>query len=109
MAWMGIPKGSLSWQGVLHEYSISDIAVRGCCRDCGSTMTMNYHCYPDKTHVAVGTIVEGSESVPRVATHIFFKSKPVWYNIPDGVEKWDEFDPEFEKRLKDHKGEKAPN
>lgn len=58
---------------------------------------MQYHCYPDKTHVAAGSVVQGSETLPKVGCHIWIKRKPIWFEIPeDGVERWQEFDLAFE-------------
>lgn len=66
-------------------------------------MSMQYDCYPDKMHVAAGTVVEGREELPKRATHIFLKRKPEWYRIPDdGGERWDGFDDGFEELLQKH-------
>lgn len=62
-------------------------------------MTMQYDCYPDKTHLAAGGVVEGADALPKVGCHIWVKRKPAWYEIPDegrGVPRWEEFDEEFE-------------
>jgi len=62
-------------------------------------MTMQYDCYPDKTHLAAGGVVEGAEALPKVGCHIWVKRKPAWYEIPDEgrrVPRWEEFDEEFE-------------
>lgn len=68
---------------------------------CGGTLSIQYDCYPDKTHVAAGTIVKGAEVLPKLGVHIFVKSKPVWYDIPgDGLPRWDGFDDEFNEKLR---------
>jgi hypothetical protein len=96
-AWMGIPKAALHWQGNLKEFTVSPIAIRTCCATCGSTLTIDYHCYPHKRHIAAGTVVEGHESVPSVGMHIFVDQQPPWYVIPeDRIPRWAAFDPEFE-------------
>jgi len=57
---------------------------------------MQYDCYPEKTHIAAGLVTQGGELIPKVCMHIFVRSKPTWYNIPeDGIPRYDEFDEEF--------------
>ena len=86
------------------HFIVHDLAFRTCCSNCGSALTMQYHCYPSKTHVAVGSVVEGTDSLPKVGMHIWVRRAPAWYSIPqDGVERWDEFDPQFDKVLDDFK------
>lgn len=71
-------------------------------------MTIQYDCYPDKTHVAAGTIAEGASLVPKVGVHIFVKEKPIWYDIPeDKLPRWDEFDDEFREKLHAYKNSKS--
>ena len=99
-AWTGIKRDAITWDGPIAKYKISDIATRALCVQCGGTLSIQYDLYPDKTHVAAGTIVTGAELVPKAGAHIFVKSKPVWFSLPDdGVVKWEEFDDEFEKLL----------
>lgn len=102
MAWTGIPKASLSWQGPISEFRASSLATRSFCPKCGSSLALQYECYPDKTHVAVTTVQRSDWEIPKVGDHIFVKSKPAWYQIPaDGLERWEEFDAEFEKNFPD--------
>ena len=97
MAWTGIPKASLTWQGPISEFQASPLATRSFCSTCGSNLTIQYDCYPDKTHVAVATIAKSDWEMPKVGVHIFVKSRPQWYQIPDdGLERYAEFDSEFE-------------
>ncbi|EMC94489.1 hypothetical protein BAUCODRAFT_549812 [Baudoinia panamericana UAMH 10762] len=100
IAWLGIPKATLTWSGQLHTFTVNDLAARSCCGECGSTMTMQYHCFPDRTHVAAGSVTEGGDGLPQVEMHIFTKNKPVWYSIPDdNVPRWEEFDTETDRML----------
>lgn len=98
-AWLGIPRASLDFLGpITHISIIPDLASRSFCSKCGGTLTIQYHCYPHKTHVAAGTVVESKEKLPRVGCHLWVSSKPEWYTIPeDGVERWDEFPEEFQR------------
>lgn len=103
-AWTGIAKNAIIWEGAIAKYKVSDIATRSLCVQCGGTLSIQYDCYPGKTHVAAGTIVSGAGVMPKVGVHIFVKSKPIWYDIPqDGLPRWDEFDEEFNEQLRAHK------
>lgn len=100
-AWTGIKRDNVTWEGPAAKYRVSDIATRSLCVQCGATLTIQYDCYPDKTHVAAGIITKGAELLPKVGMHIFVKSKPPWYTIPeDGVPRYKEFDEEFMNALK---------
>lgn len=95
-AWLGIAKEGLTFEGGRTYHRLSDIATRSFCTRCGGTLTIQYDCYPGKTHIAAGTVVQGGKAVPRVGCHLFTGRKPSWYSIPeDGVTRWDEFDDEF--------------
>ena len=52
----------------------SSIAVRGFCQNCCSPLFMKYHCRPDLTRVALGTVDESSVvgGLKRVEEHVFF-------------------------------------
>lgn len=99
--WMGIDKKSITWDGSPAKYRISELATRSLCVQCGGTLNIQYECYPGKTHVAAGTLTKGADLLPKQPScHIFVRSKPVWYTIPDdGVPKWEEFDDEFKQTL----------
>ncbi|KAK4574307.1 hypothetical protein LTR86_002068 [Recurvomyces mirabilis] len=102
VAWTGIPKQGLTWHGPITTFAVNDLATRSYCQECGSTLSMHYHCYPDKIHVAAGTVTDGEKLLPPVNMHIFISRKPQWYTLPDDkIEKWDEFDTETQKMLDD--------
>lgn len=105
-AWLGIKKSSITWDGYTAKYKVSDIATRSLCVQCGATLSIQYDCYPEKTHVAAGLVIKGKgqELLPKVGVHIFVKEKPVWYDIPeDGLPKWDGFDDEFNEKMRAYK------
>lgn len=110
LPFIGLPISSLTWSGASPsswrpklDDGKTSIATRYFCGACGSSLSMQYDCYPDKVHVAAGTVVEGREKLPATATHIFVKRKPGWYRIPeDGGGRWEEFDPAFEEVLRRH-------
>ena len=102
IAWIGVPKSSLTLSGPISEFSLSSIAKRTFCTKCGSNLTLQYDCLPKKTHITIATVVECGYELPKVGVHIFVKSKPTWYQIPeDGVERYDEFDTQFEEDYPD--------
>lgn len=97
MAWTGVAKEGLSLHGPIATFKLSSVAERTFCSKCGGNLTLQYACYPQKTHLAVATVRESDWELPTVGVHIFVKSCPKWYVIPeDGVARYDEFDDEFE-------------
>ena len=75
------------------------------CKDCGSPVTMRYHCDQDDIGLAVagieteGVVMENGKAL-QATEHIFISQKPEWYEIPDdGTKKWDRFTPDFEEKL----------
>jgi hypothetical protein len=97
MAWTGITKASLTWQGPISIFPSSSVATRTFCSKCGSSLSLQYDCYPGKTHVTATTVRRSDWKMPEVGVHIFVKSKPDWYQVPaDGVERCEEFDAGFE-------------
>lgn len=107
-AWIGLKRSSLEWEGHTAKFRINDLATRSLCVQCGATLTIQYDCYPEKTHLAAGLVVKGAELIPKVGLHLFVRSKPVWYSIPDdGIPRAEEFDDDFYKVLKKYQ-ETAP-
>lgn len=102
MAWMGIEKSSLTVSGPFTIISLSTVAKRTICSKCGSNLILQYDCYSHKTHVAAATVQKSEWELPEVGVHIFVRSCPGWYRIPDdGVVRWEEFDAEFEGKFSD--------
>jgi len=98
VAWMGITRDAITWSGAISSLRVCDFAVRTFCTGCGGTLSIQYDCYPRKTHVAAGMVTatkEGCE-MPKVGCHLFVRSKPAWYQMSeDGVARYEEFDGEF--------------
>ena len=105
-AWVGVPTSDVKWSNTRGFFRLSSLATRSFCKTCGSTLSIQYECYPQKVHIAVGTVVKGQ--VPKMACHLFVSEKPSWYTIPDdGVRRWERFDDEFQdvmKRWKENTG-----
>lgn len=100
--WIGITKSAVSWTGTLSSWRphIGDnepsVSTRTFCSDCGSCMAIQYDFYPDKTHIAAGTVTGGADTIPQVCMHLYLKRAPSWYHIPeDGVPRYEEFPEDF--------------
>lgn len=110
---MGIPKAALTWtfknENAVFTYSVPVgdtgicIAERTCCGNDGCNARLQYELYPEKTHVAVSTIVRNDFELPGVGCHIWCKRAPESYQIPeDGVPRYEEFDDVFQARMDVH-------
>lgn len=108
MPWIGIARDSVTWHGekpTIYKATVGEsgvcISERFLCGNCGSNIAMWYYLYPNKVHVAAGTMIKSDFDLPKeVEMHIWIKQAPSWYDIPkDGVRRFEEFDGEFEKRL----------
>lgn len=93
------PVSDLQWTHQPPDlWSRSELAERGYCKVCGSSMSMRYH-LEDVIGVTLGTIERGT-ALPPIRAHIFLKEKAAWFDLPaDGAERWDEFNPDFLKKL----------
>ena len=114
MAWTGILKSTLQWTfdstPLVYRATIGDtgicVAERICCGHCGCNISLQYYLYPEKTHVAAGTIRKCDFEMPPVGCHIWARHVPNWHNIPeDGVERYEEFDDVFKARLDKYLGD----
>lgn len=92
--------------------ALSNIAVRGYCRNCGTPLFMKYHCRPDGTSVPMGLIddeqVFGTIRAPK--EHIFLAEKARWWQLSetDEAEKYDGFNIQFQKRLREWESRGRP-
>lgn len=111
MAWMGIPDAALTWQfkdtePFIYRSCVGDtdmvVAERKCCRNCGCNISLQYYLYPEKTHVAASTADANSFEPLKVGCHIWTKSLPTWYSIPDdSIPRYHEFDEDFQAKLEE--------
>lgn len=111
LGFVDVPASELQWtKGQQPEmWSRSEIAERGYCKVCGSTMSMRYHLEPERIGVTLGSVVEAEPALPGLSAHIFLKEKAPWFVLPeDGAERWDEFPPGFQDMLERwNKGDKS--
>lgn len=80
---------------------LSDIAERGFCNVCGSSMSMQYRFASDRIGVCTGTVTEADPPLPRLEAHIFLEEKAPWFVIPDdGAKRYDGFSPGYDDKIK---------
>ena len=64
---------------------------------------LQYHLYPEKTHVAAFTVKRNDFGPLNIGCHIWTRHVPASYQIPeDGVERFEEFDEIFKARLNEY-------
>ncbi|TVY60784.1 hypothetical protein LSUE1_G008303 [Lachnellula suecica] len=108
------PTTSITFQSSssLKKKSYSDIAERMHCSECGSQISMQYHCEPEVISIAAGSIDEGSVKgkLPKVDQNIFVGQKAGWFELPeDGVRSTETFGSAFLKKIEDwEKALKSP-
>ena len=73
---------------------------------------MKYHCRPDGTSVAIGTVDDGTVvgSMVKPIEHIFLKEKAAWWSVSgdDGMARHEGFDEPFQRRLKEWAAKGSP-
>jgi hypothetical protein len=84
------PTSSITWTSgpeSMKTTKYSDIADRTHCTECGSPISMQYKCQPERISITAGTISEESVrgKLPKVESHIFVAQveKAGWYDLPD--------------------------
>ena len=81
-------------------WQAGDVAERGYCKACGSTMSMRYFLNADRVSVTLGTVIESQPPLPSLQAHIFLKDKaPYFVLADDGVKRYDEFPEDFSNKL----------
>lgn len=106
LTWAAVDKASLTWNAPPKLLKLSAIAERTICQNCGSSMTMQYHFQPQRLSIAAGTIDGSTAPLPQPGEHIFLSEKASWFNLPqDGINRFDEFDPPFQRKLETWKKE----
>ena len=110
LTWMAVERSSLTWSAPPTQLKFSEIAERTFCTGCGSSMTMQYYLQPDRLSIAAGTIDRTIAALPQPEEHIFLAEKASWFKIPDdGLARFEEFDPPFQRKLESWKKENLNN
>ena len=100
---------AVTWKREPDVWSSSEMAERYMCKECGSSLGMRYHFGTDRIGLTVGTIKEKQQSGFQPTTYIFLKDMPVWFTLgEDGVERADEYNESFNKRLIEWKQTRPP-
>jgi len=101
LAFVGFRATDLTWTQQPDIWQGSDIAERGFCKTCGSTLSMSYFVNEDRISVALGTLeTTSAQSLPPMDAHIFLKDKaPYFVLADDGVNRYNGFPPYFQDKL----------
>ena len=70
----------------------SSFGHRGFCRQCGTPLYMKVDHQPETVDFSVATLDEPSQVSPEF--HIFWGNRPSWFEIDDGLPKFDRFRPD---------------
>ena len=111
LTFAGFPNSSITWTSgpeSMKTTKYSDIAERTHCAECGTPISMQYKCQPDRVSITAGSINEESirGKLPKADSHIFVAEgeKAGWYEIPDdGIRRRSKFSTGFQKKIDDWK------
>ena len=95
MAYASIGRGDFVYtQGEkrVKPLTLTRFACRAFCGDCGSPLTIAYDFQPETLDFTIGTLDDPSRI--KSDAHIFWSSKPDWFEIEDGLPKHTRFRPE---------------
>lgn len=73
-------------QSVIQFYSSSDVAERGFCPRCGTTLTFQYTGSRENIDISVATLDDPSNMPPE--DHLWTKSKIAWFDVDDQLPKY---------------------
>lgn len=98
LAFASVPTASIHWLRRPDLWTKSDIAERGFCSSCGSTLSMQYYCQSDRIAVTASSIDDSRLPLRKASEHIFLKEKATWLDLPDddGADRFEGMPPEFE-------------
>jgi hypothetical protein len=93
-----LPTTSINWLGTPPDHwKCSDVAERGFCSACGSTLSMQYYCQIDCISLTASSIEKSKLPLRKASEHIFVKEKAPWFDLPDdGIERFEGMPPGFE-------------
>jgi hypothetical protein len=79
-------------RGELRQRRSTSFGNRGFCADCGTQLTMHVEHQPDTLDFTLCSLDQPGAVEPRF--HIFFASKPAWFDIRDELPRHDGFRPD---------------
>ncbi|KIX09524.1 uncharacterized protein Z518_00604 [Rhinocladiella mackenziei CBS 650.93] len=110
LGFVDFPTSELKWTRQPEIWASSDIAERGYCKVCGSSMSMRYHFEPERIGLCLGTVLEARPPLPGLSAHIFLNEKASYFVLPDdGASGWDEFKPKFHDKIRKWKQGRVSN
>ena len=97
LTFASVPTASIHWLRTPDLWAHSDIAERGFCSSCGSTLSMQYYCQSDRFAVTASSIDDSRLPLRKASEHIFLKEKTSWADLPDdGADRFEGMPPAFE-------------
>ena len=107
LAFVDFAASQLEWTQQPDTWTCSDIAQRGHCKQCGSSISMVYHFENDRIGICMGTVVEADPPLPGIQVHIFLKDKAPWFVLPDdSAGRWEGFSPGYDEKIEKWKAGK---
>lgn len=93
-----VPTKSICWLKTPPDlWKRSDVAERGFCSKCGSTLSIQYYCQPDRFSSTASSIDESKLPLRKIDEHIFVKEKAPWYDLPDdGIQRFERMPAAYE-------------
>ena len=98
-----VPLSSIQWTGAAPAiWKRSDVAERGHCAVCGSSLSMWYYCLKEYIFLTTTSVDESTNPLPAPSEYICVGEKASWYEIPDdGVPRFDGMEPHFTTMLEE--------
>jgi hypothetical protein len=94
MVFASIPRAGFAFtqgEAKVKPLTLTAFAERSFCSDCGSPLTVAYDFQPETIDFTVGTLDDPAAVPPE--NHIFWASKPDWFEIDDDLPKYPRFRP----------------
>jgi hypothetical protein len=93
LAFATVPVGDfVVTQGEIKRRQSTSFGERGFCADCGTQLTMHVDHQPDTLDFTLCSLDVPDAVVPGF--HIFFASRPAWFDVADSLPRHDRFRPD---------------
>jgi hypothetical protein len=90
VTWGAVARGAFRWavgDDILGHYSYSERSESVFCKNCSSTLLVDFQTEPHRLYITLGT-VDGDVDLPE-GYHQFVGSKAPWFEISDDLPKHD--------------------